>query len=300
MKNNIGKCLIVCVLGLSVCSCEQIDRLIERLHPQPISESVVVSVGTNMLYEEDLKAVTVFATNAEDSAKIADEYIRGWATERLVYESAKKQLGARKELDDMVEDYKRSLYVHEYEQQLLNKRVSQEINADSMATFYEREKNTYILTDNIIKGIVIIVPRKSPQQDKLLKWLKNYDEDIDQVEHYAYQFASSYQIFTENWQLFSKLLSKMPLDEGTALKQLKNKKTDIISASDSASLYLLRITDRCFEGEQMPFDYAEPFIRHSIIDKRKLDYLKNYEQTIYLRWRDDELLKQQNKQQNNE
>ena len=272
---------------LLLCSCAKVNNLIDRFRPKPSGESVVTSVGSDILYKEDVRAATLNAVSTEDSIRIADEFIKQWVTQRLVYQVARQQIGTNGDIEEMVDDYRRSLYIHQYEQQLLAKRMSKEYNPETLLGFYEREKNAFVLDENILKGILLVVPVNSPHQDDLMKWLHNYEEDIDNIEHYAYQFASVYQMFTDNWQPLGKLTAKMPIDDAAAIQQLKNKKTETINVSDSASIYLLRITDKYLAGEVMPFDYAEPLIKQSIMEKRKLDFLKSYEQNIYHRWKEE-------------
>ena len=139
------------------------------------SDGVVAEVNGHLLYQIDLESITSSATSPEDSAQRARDFIEQWATDILVYDEAKKLNTDRIEM--LVEDYRRSLYIYEYEQHLVNKQMSHDVQDSTITLFYEQTKHHYILQDHIFKGILLVLPHSTPQLDQLKKWLNALNED---------------------------------------------------------------------------------------------------------------------------
>ena len=187
------------------------------------------------------------------------------------------------EIEQMVESYRRSLYVQKYEEQLLSQRVSTQLSNDTVLSFYEANSDRFILSENILQGILIVTPKKSPQLKELRKWLKKGIDEIENIERFAYQYASAYQLFTDSWQKVNTIAENTPLDAVDLSKQMA--KHNLIETTDSTSIYILSITDKRFAGDSMPFEFAEPEIRNLLLQQRKIDFIKQYEQQTYFNWK---------------
>ena len=267
---------------LTLVSCDSLSERLPWLHAKPSSEGVIAQVGTHALYEEEIRAVTRGSLNADDSTRMADAFIQNWATEWLLYDNAKRQLGNQQQLDQLVEDYRRALYVHEYEQLLISRRMPTDIEPDSMLAYYERYGDRMLLDEDIIRGIMIILPADAKQLAQLKKWLAKGELEIDNIENYAYQTAIGYQFFVEEWQPLQKIIAKIPADEKKLISQLKYH--NLIEVKNEDKIYLLQVTDKHFAGEQMPFDYAQSAITHAILEQRKTDFTRKHRLDIYNKW----------------
>ena len=277
-----GNICAVALLLVCLSACDSLSEKLPWLHAKPSLEGVVATVGTHVLYEDDIRSVTRGAVTVDDSIAMAEQYIRSWATQWLLYDNAKQNLGGRPQLDQLVENYRRSLYVHEYEQLLIANRMSTDIPLDSMLAYYENYGDKLILEEDVFRGIMLILPKDSPQQYQLRKWLAKSESEIENIESYAYQNAIGYQFFVEEWQPLQKILLNIPADEKKVLYQLKYH--NLLEVKNEGKIYLLQTTDKRFAGEQMPFDYAQPYIMHILLEQRKRNFLNDYEQQIYSKW----------------
>ena len=279
-----GRTLTVAALSVlaAVCLLTGCDRLSESmpwLHAKPSTEGVVATVGTHVLYEDDVRAVTRGAVTVDDSTAMAERYIRSWVTEWLLFDNAKRQLGTRHDIESMVDDYRRSLYVHEYEQLLVAKRMPTEVEPDSMLAYYEQYGDRLILEEDILKGIMLILPKDAHQIWQLKKWLSKGEEEIANIENYAYQQAIGYQFFVEEWQPLQNIMQSIPADEKKLLYQLKHQNQIEVKSNDK--IYLLQATEKHFAGDKMPFEYAQPRITKAILEKRRMEFVKQYENNIF-------------------
>ena len=255
------------VIGLSGCNLLQRDA----------KEGAVVQVGNNYLYAEELAAVTQRATTPEDSARYAEAFIRRWATDILLYQEGKSH--STPEIEALVEDYRRSLYVAEYERYVVDKRMPKTVSDAEADTFYVHNTDRFILQENILRGALLVIPRDAPLQPELKKRLTDLtdEENLEYIEKYAYQYASGYELFTEQWRTGNQILMRMPTNKWQ--KTLAAGKQ--YAEQDSTSLYLLQVTDCRLAGEPMPVDYAREAIDKIILSQRRVAFLQQQRKQLY-------------------
>ena len=259
--------LLLAMAGLSGCNLFQRD----------IKEGAVAQLGNYYLYQSDLDQVTASAANAEDSARYADQYIRRWATDILQYQAGKDH--SSPEVEALVEDYRRSLYVAEYERHLVDKRMPKHVNDAEADTFYVHHADRFILQENILEGVLLVLPLDAPSLPELKKKLSdiNDEENIEYIEKYAYRHAAGYELFTTQWRTGNQILMRMPSNKWqktlAANKQFEER--------DTTSIYLLQVTDCRLAGEQMPIEYARPTIDKMILAERRVSFLNAQRDELY-------------------
>lgn len=271
MENMKKVLLIVMVLSgmmmLSGCS------LFNRRH----NVGAVVEVNGQYLESTELAQVTA-GLSGEDSAAVADAFIRQWATEILMYDRAKDKVDG-KPIEALVEDYRRSLYMHAYEEYMVAHSHIQVPQAQ-VDSFYEEHKDRYVLKDHIVKGLLVIVPNGSPDLAKLKKFMQEPDEkNIEKIEKYAYRYATGYELFTDEWKPMNQLLLWMPAEKSSLSKVLKQNNQIVLS--DSISTYILQVTDVRQAGESMPVEYARAEIEPVLLREVTTAYIKSERERVY-------------------
>ena len=58
------------------------------------------------------------------------------------------------------------------------------------------------------------------------------------------------------------------------------KKTNFLQLKDSLNLYLMQVNDVRLQNDYAPLDYVKPSIRQIVINKRKLELIKQLENDI--------------------
>ena len=162
MKKYIILTTLVCVLyGCSVFE--------QKRHSGVVAEYK----GKTLTYEEVQRQTIGMST--EDSARVAEQYIYQWAINLLEYDVAKDKLN--KDIERMVEDYRRSLYIHEYEQYLIAQRMSKEVEDTIIKEFYDLHSHHFVLREAIVKGVLLVVPNGAPNMDLLRKNIQHPEEE---------------------------------------------------------------------------------------------------------------------------
>ena len=81
-------------------------------------DPVVARVGEQYLFKSQLEELVHDGTSPTDSAAIVDGYVQNWIVENLMIREADKNVAADINLNKLVEEYRASLLVYNYEKKL--------------------------------------------------------------------------------------------------------------------------------------------------------------------------------------
>lgn len=266
MKKYIILTTLVCVLY----GCSLFEQ---KRHSGVVAEYK----GKTLTYEEVQRQTIGMST--EDSARVAEQYIYQWAINLLEYDVAKDKLN--KDIERMVEDYRRSLYIHEYEQYLIAQRMSKGVEDTIIKEFYDLHSHHFVLREAIVKGVLLVVPNGAPNMDLLRKNIQHPEEEenIEWIEKFAYQYATGYELFLDDWKTVSQIILRMPFEKDDLNKQLKA--TRQIELQDSINTYLLQVTDLYQANQPMPIEYARPEIEKIMLAQRQVNFIQQERIGLY-------------------
>ncbi|MBQ2438923.1 MAG: hypothetical protein II267_03435 [Paludibacteraceae bacterium] len=266
MKKYIILTTLVCVLY----GCSLFEQ---KRHSGVVAEYK----GKTLTYEEVQRQTIGMST--EDSARVAEQYIYQWAINLLEYDVAKDKLN--KDIERMVEDYRRSLYIHEYEQYLIAQRMSKEVEDTIIKEFYDLHSHHFVLREAIVKGVLLVVPNGAPNMDLLRKNIQHPEEEenIEWIEKFAYQYAAGYELFLDDWKTVSQIILRMPFEKDDLNKQLKA--TRQIELQDSINTYLLQVTDLYQANQPMPIEYARPEVEKIMLAQRQVNFIQQERIGLY-------------------
>ena len=229
----------------------------------------VLEVAGRFLYQDELEKIIPPNVSVIDSADVADRYIRKWVTEVLMYENARRNITNISEINKLVEEYRRSLIIHEYEQALIAQRLEREITEAELIDFYNKFKSQLLLNDNIVKGILLILPKDAPQLNDVYSWVRSADtKSLENIEKYSLKNAISYDYFNE-WTAFSDIVRKTPFVIEDSRNFVTN--TNFAETADSTKLYLLQISDALLAGEVEPDEVAKERIKRAMLNEKETE-----------------------------
>ena len=263
-------CFCLCLAGFLLNACTALEKKQQA--------GAAVEVQGHYLYLSTIDSLTL-GLSGEDSVRVAQQYINQWAKDVVLYEEVRNRKAnlQSEEIDRMVEDYRRALYTQAYEEYLVARRMPKTVPDSIAMQIYAQMPEKFRLNESIMQGILVVVPTDAPKVDKLRKWLDA--ESMDDIEKYAYQNASGYELFTDRWLTTTEMLLHMPIERNDLETRLKTKNQ--IEIADSTKTYLLQITDKHMRGEQMPMDYARPEIEKIVLSERRVDFLQKERERLY-------------------
>lgn len=248
---------------------------------QPLKTNVVVAVQDQSLTKDEVELSIPKGLSGVDSIAAVDNFVKNWIVEQLLYDVAKRNTTSQqKEINQLVENYKKSLILNLYQEMLINERLSPEITDLETRTFYDENKERFKLDKNIIKGLFLKIPIDAPNLNQIREWYKSTNErSLENIEKYSIQNASVYDYFYDKWVDFDEVMDKIPIHVSDPISFLKEKKN--IEISDSSFVYFLNIKETLLIGNVAPYEFAEPTIRELLINQKRLKFIKSIEEDLY-------------------
>lgn len=240
----------------------------------------IVKVGDHVLSREELDRNLQLGLSPEDSIIAAEHFIHSWINEQLLLDIASRNIGNKEEIEKLVENYRRSLIVYQYQEQLVNEKLDRELSEDVLLRFYEENKDGFKLDRPLIKGLYLKIPQGAPRIDKVKVWYKSLKpDDIENMETYSIQNSTTYGYFVDQWEDFYDLVDDWPVNFKNEISLLKDKK--FIEQQDESFYYFLHLTDVLLPGETTPFEYTKPVVREMVLNQKKREFLKKTEEDLY-------------------
>lgn len=271
MKHLVFSIFSLALTCALLTSCDYLDMLQESRRARSLA---IVSIGDKHLYQHDINKIIPPGSSTADSAKIADGYIRRWAVDILTYENAKLNTPNQDEIEQLVKDYRRSLIIHYYKQNMVREKVKMPTD-DDIHRFVAENNSLFPLAEPAIKGLAISLPSNNSKTRMVKDKLKKYDENLEFLEKFAMQSASGYLIFTDQWTTPSKLSQTLNIPKFDITG------TGITEITDSTTITLIQIADYIPAGEPSPEELIKEKARLMLYGNRKMDYLQNFDRDIY-------------------
>ncbi|WP_299333931.1 peptidyl-prolyl cis-trans isomerase [uncultured Psychroserpens sp.] len=263
--------ILSCIITLV--SCDFFKRSDDRIP--------VARVGVTYLYEEDINDLVAEGTPSDDSTQIVNSFINRWATQQLLLDGAERNLPENKQEDfnKLVDQYKNDLYTKAYLEALVKKSIDTIIEDDQANEVYETNKETFKLNEELVKFRYITIPQNAINEDEIKERFKRFDnEDKAYLDSISVQFKG-YSLNDSIWIKASQITEKISVLNSENKKELL-KKSNYVQLKDSLDLYLMQINDVLKQNDLAPLEYVKPTIRQIIINKRKLELIKQLEKDI--------------------
>lgn len=240
----------------------------------------LVEVDGNFLYKEDLQAVLPEGLSKDDSLLFAEHYLRSWSEDVLLYEKAQSNIPDNEEIEKLVENYRKALIIHTYQQKLINQKLSENISEKELTDYYEQNKELFKLDRPLMKGLFIQVPLTAPQLGNVRKWYRaETQEAADNLEKYSLQNAVKYDYFYDRWVRVEDVIDLIPLHTDAPASYIDQNRH--IELKDSAFYYFLHVSDYRKAGEEEPYEFAMPKVKDMLINLKQVDFMQQVKDDLY-------------------
>lgn len=245
------------------------------------TENAIARVNESYLYEDDVKDLITDETSPEDSTLIVNNFINNWATQQLLMDGAELNIPEDKQLDfdKLVEQYKKDLYTKTYLEALVKKNLNETVSEQEAREFYEANAETFRLNEELIKFRYIKIDENRTDFSDIKKRFQRFnEEDRFLLDSISIQF-SSYSLNDSIWIRLNQAIDKIPVINLENKDQLL-KKSNFIQLKDSLGVYLMQINDVLLRNETAPLEYVKPTIDQIVINKRKLELIRELKKDI--------------------
>ena len=163
---------------------------------------------------------------------------------------------------------------------LVNEKLAEQISAEDIEQYWAENKADFLLDVDLIKGLFLKLPNDAPNLAKIKKLYKSNDESaIEDIEKYSLQYAINYQYFYDRWIDFDDIELKLPKKISKQTAYLK--RNEFIEMEDSAYVYLVNIKELLPKGDIEPLDHAKMKIHELLVNKRRVNFLREFETELY-------------------
>lgn len=240
----------------------------------------LVELNGNFLYREDLQAALSERVSTDDSLLFAEHYIRNWVEDILLYEKAQSNIPDNGEIEKFVENYRKALIMHTYQQALIHQRLSDEISEQELTEYYEKNKELFKLERPIVQGLFVKVPLAAPELNNVRRWYKTPTQDaVEHLEKYSLQNAVKYEYFYDKWVPMADVIDLVPLKVPEVEKYVNENRH--IELKDTAFYYFLNVSEYRSVGEQEPYEFARPKVKGMLLNLKQVEFMKAVKDDLY-------------------
>jgi hypothetical protein len=249
--------------------------------PESDRGAVLAKAYGNYLYESDIEGVVPVGTSVNDSIMLVKNFIDNWLRKRILVRQAERNLTpAQTDFSKKLEDYRNSLIVYTYETELIRQKLDTVVTEREIERYYEENKSNFELKYNIVKVVYAVLPSDSRELGRFRKLLKNRTIlNLDSLNTLAQRHAIAYYLDEENWINFDELLLQIPLVAYNQEVFLNNNR--YVEFIDEPFVYLVLFRDFMIRESLSPLEFEYANIRDIILNKRKLELLKEMHQEVY-------------------
>ncbi|MCB4797493.1 peptidyl-prolyl cis-trans isomerase [Neotamlana laminarinivorans] len=241
----------------------------------------VARVNQSYLYQSDLEDLVPEGASATDSTLLVQNFINKWATQQLFLDGAKLNLSTAKQeaYNRLINQYKNDLYTKAYVDALVKKNMDTLVNLQEIKTYYNDNKEVFKLNEELVKFRYIHLDENIINYKDISERFKRYNnEDKKVLDSISIQFKS-YSLNDSIWIKLNQVIEKIPVINAENKSELL-KKSNFIQLKDSLGVYLMQINDVLLRNDEAPMEYVKPTITQIVVNKRKLDLIRQLEKDI--------------------
>ena len=244
-------------------------------------DPVVAEVGLKKLYNSDITGIVPTGANSEDSILLINDYVRKWVKNELMVQKAEENLTIdQKNLTREMEEYRNSLIIYKYKNELMIQRMDTSSTDDQIEAYYFNNEGDFNLSRNIVKAIFLKIPAEFASPHQLREMCADTSvEGLGVLRDYCLQYAKAFDIFIEQWVDFEVVLNNIPIEIENHEQFLA--RNHLIELNDMEYYYLVSIHDYKLKNEIAPLEYVRGNIKDLIINRRKIEFLKQIEDNVY-------------------
>lgn len=239
----------------------------------------LVEVNGAVVYLDEALQGMPAGLSAKDSVDYVRQFLRNRVKELLVYEKALDNIPQNRELEDLVESYRRSLIVYEYQQQVLNEKIQKEVSESDLQEFYQSNSQRFVAERNLVQGILIKIPQSAPDLNKLRQLYKSTsNEAFEKMEKICVRNAGLMEYFYDKWVSFDDIMDKIPYLIRNHSEFLSGRPT--LEVTENGYCYLLYVHKYVLSGKVAPYEYVRDKVRNVVMNTRKTAFIHQFEQQL--------------------
>lgn len=246
------------------------------------TEEVLAEYNGKFLYKTDIpEDILGKFKEGGDSTGLIKSFIDKWLENQVMVAIAEENLSdAEKNKEKLIEDYRNSLLIYEYQQKLMRENLDTAVTESEIAAFYKDNSETFLLRKNIVKIKYVKILKQKADLNKLKKLMQTASPENDKVLTALAESNAENFYLDSNWLYLDDITKEIPLDENYNQQRfLANNK--FIQIEENNMLYLLYIIDFRIKNAISPLAFERDKIKDILLYKRQLNFLKDNQKKLF-------------------
>lgn len=245
------------------------------------ADTAIARVNDQYLYASDIASSLGDNLSSPDSASLVQNYINTWAKEQLLLDKAVFNLNTaqQEDLEVLIRRYRNDLFIKTYQEEWLKARVDTVVTYAEIESYFKENKHNFRLTQDVLRGRYIELPKTNFNKVSVVKALRRYNaEDRTYLDSISLQFNSALlndSIWLAPQTFFRRINRPTPKAYERYLKSNR-----FFEIEDSLDLYLVFIEEVRRRNEIAPMSHVYSTLKQIMINKRKLDMLRQFDRDI--------------------
>ena len=272
LKYKTGWLSLLALLIVSISACSRI--------PVKNGEEPIARAYDKYLYASDMSGIFDDISDPADSARMARIFIDQWVKRQTLVRYAEYNVtDEHKNFESLIEDYRSSLLIYEYEKQLVREKVDTVVSNRQLEDYYNTNLHSFNLEQPIIKALYIRMDRSNSSIPEIRRLINsNRDQDFQQLLNIGQREADKFDFFNDEWVSFPLIMEKIPGTPENLDEYLQGHLS--WESEDINFVHFLLFRDYLVSGEKAPLEYISDQIRGLVLSKRKLDYIEQIEKDV--------------------
>ncbi len=224
-------------------------------------------VGSNSLYWEDIVIFIPENLSAEDSIMFINDFVERWAAEQLLFIKAEEQLRNTADIERMVDDYRKQLYIHKFKTEIIYSSIENSVSFEEIHEYYKNHLADFTLNQAYVKAHYLTMSALATSYYRE----RNIVLSTEQGDHQKlldYATGTGRRVyFHDDWIKLSDFLKKINFQNEFDPERLRNER--LIENTDFNLRYIVKINEYKLKGDPAPIDLVESAIIDIILNNRR-------------------------------
>ena len=246
-----------------------------------LDKNIIAKVGDKTLTFEELLEKVPNNIERLDSTVVVNEIINNWALNELLIKNAEMNLSEleKNRLKKNSNEYYNNLLVSTYKNKIASVNSDTLVNQNDIAEYYDTNLNNFVLYEDIVQARYVRLNKNNFNINEIKRRFRRFNRDdiifFDSISLQLLNYSLNDSIWI-NKDLFFKKINVLDDEEIDRIV----KKTLYIVKEDSLDVYLVKINGFKGINDKAPLNYIYKRIEELIINKKKVDFIKNFDKEI--------------------
>ncbi|MDR1761432.1 MAG: hypothetical protein LBR55_03175 [Bacteroidales bacterium] len=239
--------------------------------------NIAAHFNDEYLYTEQIMKLIPPNSSKSDSVEFIKTYIHSWIMNKALYEKAGDNISFNNtEIEEQVQQFRTALYINKYEELFAQQKLDTLITITQLDTYYATHKAEFILNDDVVKPLFMVLPKQFITQKIRQNFTSNNVDDLDHLIDLCYQHSSKFYL-GDSWVNLDQLKQEIPKQVST--QELVNPKGLIIDFEDN--VYFIKISNYIQAGSFAPREMVYEKIASILLYKRRIELLNTMRNKVY-------------------